>query len=405
MGDYRSGGGTADSKQPAAQVIMNKRIWFIFSFIALVIVAITVAGYTAAYFTDDESSQDNIVVSSENWTNPVWATPAGAWYASGSLPAITPAPTWYYRQPLIITNPGAAITNYPLRLNISYVAGKMNSDFSDMRFTSNTGALLNYWIESYTAATSAIVWVQVPSVAATPAATKILMYYGNFAADVTTGNESSITPLFNIYADFETSWSGNPPGWNEMGSTNRGTLNYVTNGGLQGTGSLLVNKNRTNNSVYGGYYTTAINSAPFNVMLMLKAAQTNYAFNVSFASSAGSSSGTAQGPRLAFYSDAGVKYYSGTSAVNFNNPLTYNTSSTYNLFFSNISTTSRTYNLYINDVQQYAGGGASVIPFANNVNPAYLELFFDSNSGTPSFWVDYVRVWRYVSVDYSQPEE
>ena len=52
---------------------------------------------------------------------------------------------------------GADLTDYSVKVNVSYNSN-MNSDFSDLRFTSSDGITeLGYWIESYTASTSAVV--------------------------------------------------------------------------------------------------------------------------------------------------------------------------------------------------------------------------------------------------------
>ncbi|MFZ5799668.1 MAG: DUF2341 domain-containing protein, partial [Thermodesulfobacteriota bacterium] len=42
------------------------------------------------------------------------------------------------------------------------------SDFSDIRFTDVSNNLFFQWRESYTASTSAIFWVEIPSIPASP---------------------------------------------------------------------------------------------------------------------------------------------------------------------------------------------------------------------------------------------
>ncbi len=89
------------------------------------------------------------------------------------------------------------LTNYQVRVNVQYDSD-MNSDFSDLRFTSNDEkTLLPYWIESYTASTSAVVWVNVPSVSASSTET-IYMYYGNPSAS----SESNPNTTFELFVDF-----------------------------------------------------------------------------------------------------------------------------------------------------------------------------------------------------------
>ncbi|MCX6354291.1 MAG: DUF2341 domain-containing protein [Candidatus Aureabacteria bacterium] len=83
---------------------------------------------------------------------PLWSqTTASAadWYNPG----------WLYRKPVTINNTGSALANYQVKINVTYDSD-MKSDFSDLRFTDSDGTtLLNYWVESYTASTSAVAWV------------------------------------------------------------------------------------------------------------------------------------------------------------------------------------------------------------------------------------------------------
>lgn len=104
---------------------------------------------------------------------------------------------WQYRQPVTITNSGAAQTNYQVRLVITYDA-QMQSDFDDLRFTNASGTSLDYWLQTKTDSTSAIVWVEVDALAGT-GTTVINMYYGN--AGVSSG--SSGVDTFTLFDDFE----------------------------------------------------------------------------------------------------------------------------------------------------------------------------------------------------------
>lgn len=97
---------------------------------------------------------------------------------------------WPYKKPVTITNAGTALTDYQTSITVSYVSGKMNSDFSDLRFKDGSGNILSYWIESYTASSTAKVWVKVPSIAA-GGTTTIYMYYGNAQAS-STSSESAV---------------------------------------------------------------------------------------------------------------------------------------------------------------------------------------------------------------------
>jgi len=91
------------------------------------------------------------------------------------------------------------LTNYQVRVNVQHDSD-MNSDFSDLRFTSSDEqTLISYWIESYTASTSAVVWVNVPSISALSSET-LYMHYGNPSAS----SESNPTTTFDLFVDFAT---------------------------------------------------------------------------------------------------------------------------------------------------------------------------------------------------------
>ncbi|MGD0712551.1 MAG: DUF2341 domain-containing protein, partial [Bacteroidales bacterium] len=124
----------------------------------------------------------------------------------------------------------------------------MKSDFSDLRFTSDDGAtLIPFWVESYVSSTSAVVWVNVPSIPASGTAT-VYMYYGNPSA-TSVANASS---TFDLFDDFETSYSSNSSRWTQEAAMPYKTADAsaaVYNGQLY---------------VFGGYNNTAsdiLNSA------------------------------------------------------------------------------------------------------------------------------------------------
>lgn len=103
--------------------------------------------------------------------------------------------SWRYNRRLTITGSTAgAQTNYQMKLTVYnstgtdtlgniYLGGNAKNDFSDLRFTKSDGAtLLDYWIESYTPGISAVVWVEVDSIPASPGTANIYLYYGNPSA-------------------------------------------------------------------------------------------------------------------------------------------------------------------------------------------------------------------------------
>jgi hypothetical protein len=107
---------------------------------------------------------------------------------------------WLHRKPIIITGSTAgAQTNYQTKVTVGFIDGKMNPDFSDIRFASSDGTtLLNHWRESYTASISAVFWVNMPSLPASPATITIYMYYSNSSA-ATAGNGDNTFLLFDNF--------------------------------------------------------------------------------------------------------------------------------------------------------------------------------------------------------------
>lgn len=120
-----------------------------------------------------------------------------------------------YRQVATVTNAGAALTNYPVKLTLT----SSNFDFSraraggqDIRVTAADGVtILPHWLETYdSGAQTAIVWVRVSSIPA-GGSVSLWLYAGKpSAADIQDG--SAVFPFFE---DFDT---GNTPIWNRKGT-------------------------------------------------------------------------------------------------------------------------------------------------------------------------------------------
>jgi hypothetical protein len=106
--------------------------------------------------------------------------------------------SWSNRQRVTFRNSNASTySNVALKMTIPK-ATAMQADFDDLRFTNASGTtLLSHWRETYTA-TSAVVWVKVPSLAAS-GDTSVYAYYGNASA----GDASSGTTTFEVFDDFE----------------------------------------------------------------------------------------------------------------------------------------------------------------------------------------------------------
>lgn len=86
------------------------------------------------------------------------------------------------RKPITIAaSTDGELINYQVQIDVTYDAD-MQADFSDVRFRANDArTILDFWLQEYTASTSATFWVKVPSIAATTGTT-IYMYYNDTSA-------------------------------------------------------------------------------------------------------------------------------------------------------------------------------------------------------------------------------
>ncbi|MFH1421804.1 MAG: DUF2341 domain-containing protein [Planctomycetota bacterium] len=126
---------------------------------------------------------------------------------------------WKYRKPVEITNNSTEnLSDHQVKMQVDYIAGGLNSDFSDLRFTDIVGNPLFYWIESYVASTSAVVWVKIPSIAASGDVT-IWMYYGNSVAS--SASDKNSTMNFIEIGTINLSAQGFPGQWID-------SINYST---------------------------------------------------------------------------------------------------------------------------------------------------------------------------------
>lgn len=98
---------------------------------------------------------------------------------------------WAYRRRITITNSGPAQTDYAVRLIVQYISG-IKTDFADLRFTSQDGSELPYWVHEKTDSVEAEVWVNVDNLSGY-GDTIIFMYFGNgTAADISSGEDTFI---------------------------------------------------------------------------------------------------------------------------------------------------------------------------------------------------------------------
>jgi len=121
---------------------------------------------------------------------------AGTWWDSN----------WEYRKAITVTNlSGTELTDYQVKVTLSYDSG-MQQDFDDIRFTSSGGTtLISHWRESYTASSSVVFWVKVPSIPT--GGTTIYMYYGN--PSVT--SQSVFSSIAEDFWQNQTSYNAPPP--------------------------------------------------------------------------------------------------------------------------------------------------------------------------------------------------
>lgn len=90
--------------------------------------------------------------------------------------------SWTKKQAITITGGASGAQNaYQVKLTVAWDSD-MAADFSDLRFTNAAeDALLDSWMESHIASTSAVVWVETDT-PANAVEVNIYMYYGNAGA-------------------------------------------------------------------------------------------------------------------------------------------------------------------------------------------------------------------------------
>ena len=150
----------------------------------------------------------------------------------GPWGAVTNPVVGEYRKSLVInsstTTPTTAQTNYVVRITVNYGSGTdagstvycnslCNSSFSDLRFTNAAGKSLPYWRQKeYVSGSSAVFWVQVDSIPASPGTATIYMYYGATAGyNVTeTGTPTSYWWFRYAYGALQGETYNNDPGGN-----------------------------------------------------------------------------------------------------------------------------------------------------------------------------------------------
>ncbi len=127
-------------------------------------------------------------------------------------PVVLNPSDWAYRKQFTIAGSALGIlTNYQLKLTFNkgggtdsasnvYLNNHCRDDFADIRFTKADGqTLLDYWMESSVPGLSAVVWVELDSIPASPGTTGFCCYYGNSSA----ATASDIQNTFVFGDDFD----------------------------------------------------------------------------------------------------------------------------------------------------------------------------------------------------------
>ncbi len=137
--------------------------------------------------------------------------------------------SWSRRQTVSITNSSSSLTDYQVRVSITYDSD-MQADFDDIRFATTADSALNFWLDHKTNSTSAVYWVKVPSIP--NGSSTFYMYYGNPSAT----SASSGANTFVFFDDF----SGNAldsDKWTITGTSGDFSINNklsITSGGCGG---------------------------------------------------------------------------------------------------------------------------------------------------------------------------
>ncbi|MBE0539369.1 MAG: DUF2341 domain-containing protein [Ignavibacterium sp.] len=126
---------------------------------------------------------------------------------------------WNYRCEVVISNSGAALSEYQVRINLNkpLIFANAKIDGSDVRMTNSDGnSLLPFWIESWNAGGNlATIWAKIPVISANTTTT-IYLYYGNASATSVSSGQNT----FEFFDDFE-AWniSSGSTGWADITST------------------------------------------------------------------------------------------------------------------------------------------------------------------------------------------
>lgn len=166
--------------------------------------------------------------------------------------AIINAASWFYpdfafRKLLTITNnTTSAITDAPVLVNVSIVSGKMNADFSDLRFsfvnpvTGNEEAAV--FLVEFSDSSNARLWLKIPTMAAS-ANIGCYLYYGNPGA-ASAEDWTWMYAAFNFETDEGLTWkeSGTAESYGDSAGVLRSNASQIDFVSLVSNGSHFVYK-------------------------------------------------------------------------------------------------------------------------------------------------------------------
>lgn len=284
--------------------------------------------------------------------------------------------SWSRRAPVTISNSGSALTDYQVKVDVTYDAD-MQSDFDDIRFTDGNGiTLLSYWRESYNASTSAVFWVKVPSIPTGDST--IYMYYGNSAAP----SASSGDDTFIFYDSFEVDLSK----WSEIVPGNGVTTRVTTPGPAHGNYSVEVED--TSSGGIHGIDADFTSQTICVVEFYMKVAQTNQVCHMAV-----DEAGT-YGPQLRFAGDSTVEYKAAGPWTDFVPAVSYSADTWYEFKLTEVDVVDDTYDIYIDgDLKQ------DDATFHNAVDSSDGIRFVTPQIATPTYYVDLVKVREYADTE------
>lgn len=267
------------------------------------------------------------------------------------------------RKAITITTGGTNTpSNYQVKLTITYESG-MQVDFDDLRFNTKSRGYIDYWIESYVASTSAIVWVELPDAITDPGSDYIWMYYGNDG--LSEGGDVGDTMVFGD--DFSTTKSG-----------------YVSSGTWNVTGGELVNSGGT-----WPYYLRNIGAPPYIIFAKMKTTTNNNWWGIVNRETSTYTLQGASGFQPQPYYDAILRRIGGTQN-NLSESGLLNTYHNYELFDSGSSGKflydggdEVTINSSVNNSETYVGFGGGITNWGT-ADYWYVRKYI-ANEPTPSY--------------------